>query len=437
MEALVITLREGIEAALVLGIIIAYLRKSGRMALSGWVYVGLGLAIAASIMVAAVFQLVGFDPENEYLEGVLLGVAGVFVAGMVVWMWRAAKGIKGEMEKRLQDLTAKPAGQVRAQGAPRRGAGGGIGLLLFTFFMVFREGIETVIFLWATALGEEASVLSLLGGAIGLGLAVLFAVLFIRGSLRINLSRFFNVTGIVLLVFAAKLLGGSVHEFAEVGVIPLTKEIMSGLGYFVRDSSSTAIVMALVAVPIFLLLWESFQHKPKLEVADGQGAADRRKRLAAVKLERTWQAGLAVATLLILFALGSVAFAGGNLVDPEPESVAAVGGQIRIPVARLDDGVLHKFVYDDGGVSIRFIMAKLKDGSVASAIDACQICGAAGYGHADGVAICKNCNAPIAMDSIGLGGGCNPLPLEAKAQGTDIVVAVSSLEAAKTKFATR
>ncbi|MEW5957027.1 MAG: FTR1 family protein, partial [Chloroflexota bacterium] len=104
MEALVITLREGIEAALVVGLILAYLNRTGRSALNRYVYFGLGLAVLASLAGAAAFSLADFDPENEVLEGTLLAVAAVLVATLVVWMWRASRSIKQYVESRLEAM---------------------------------------------------------------------------------------------------------------------------------------------------------------------------------------------------------------------------------------------------------------------------------------------------------------------------------------------
>ena len=253
IASMVITLREGIEAALVLAIILAYLKKTGRQSLRRPVYTGLGLAVIASLAVAWFFRMIDFDPDNRYLEGILLGVAGLFVASMVIWMWRTARGLRGKMERQLSTIADEG----------RAGRGAVLGLLLFTFFMVFREGVEMALFLAAAGVGEKADPLGFAGAVLGLMLAGLFAVLFIRGSLRVNLSRFFNVTGAVLLVLAAKLFAGSVYEFGEIQLIPLNREIMAFLGYFVQGDTATVLVMALVAVPIFLLLWESLRQ-PRL-----------------------------------------------------------------------------------------------------------------------------------------------------------------------------
>lgn len=425
MEALVITLREGIEAALVLGIILAYLRKTGRRALNGFVYVGLALAIAASLGMAAFLQALGLDPENEYLEGALLGLGGLFVGSMVLWMWRTARSLRRQMESRLASLTAEER---------RAGWGVGLGLLLFTFVMVFREGMETVLFLAAVSLGEAASLWDFLGGAAGLGLATLFAVLFIRGSLRINLARFFAITGSVLLVLAARLLAASAHEFAEVGLLPLTKEIMALLGYFVRDNSVSVLVMALVAVPVFLLLWETAGAAWAAAGPSGESAPERRKRLAAARLELVWQGALAAATLLIVLSLATTALAGERFVDPPPTPVEASNGEVRIPLGLPEEGRLNKFSYRAGGVAVRFLVVRLQDGTLGVALDACQICGAVGYGQEGKNAICKNCNAPIAMNTLGQGGGCNPRELPARLDGAELVISAADLAAAQAYF---
>ena len=253
IESLVITLREGIEAALVVAIILAYLRKTGSPAMARYVYGGLALAILASGGIAFAFQMLGIDPENPLVEGVMLGVAGLFVATMVVWMRRTARNIKGEMESRLSVI-------VKSNAETTKLGGRGIGLATFTFFMVLREGIEMVLFLAAATIGGLNG-MSLLGILSGVALAVVFAVFFIRGSIRINLGLFFNVTSLVLLVLAARLILASVHEFAEIHVIPLSEEVTDFLGVISTDSITTVVFALLLALPLVLILWEKFGHR--------------------------------------------------------------------------------------------------------------------------------------------------------------------------------
>lgn len=421
IEAMVITLREGIEAALVVGIILAYISKTGKDSLKKMVYWGLGAAVVASIAFALALQSLGIDPENEFLEGSLLGIAGIMVATLVIWMWRAAKNLKGEMEQKLGKIVEKE--KLTAQGW---------GLLTFTFLMVFREGAETILFLLSATLGQFG-LLSLIGGSVGIAMAVLFAFFFIKGSLKINLSRFFAVTSIVLLLLALKLILGSLHEFAEIGAIPMSKSLMAFIGYFVRDSTSTAILMALLAIPLLVILWDAGSGQ-KIAARESETPVERRKRLAIKGRERTWRTGLVIAVIFIFFALGSTVLAGDSFSSPEPLAIASNNGEVNVPLASLEEGKLAIYAYSSNGATIRFLAVRLADGSVYASLDACQICGSVGYGQDGENAICKNCNAPIAMNTLGQGGGCNPLPLEARITGDTIVVSTSELAKAEKIF---
>ncbi|MBI4283147.1 MAG: DUF2318 domain-containing protein [Chloroflexi bacterium] len=419
LSSLIITLREGMEIALVLGIILTYLRRTGRATLNRYVYWGLGLAILVSLGVGITLQIIGFDPENEYLEGTLLGIGGIFVASMVLWMWRTAKNIRRQMEARMENIVANEKTSLAAA----------IGLLSFTFFMVAREGVEMVVFLAATTLGQSG-VLSVIGGVLGVGLATLFAILFIRGSLRINLGRFFTVTTIVLLILAVRLLMGSVHEFAEVGAVPMTAGVMRVLGYFVRDRASTLLLTGMILVPMLVVLWD-FRRAETVAAAAGEKAAEQRKWRAARRLERTWQFSLLGATAVIALAMVSQVFAASPFIDPTPQPVTAQDGEIKLSASDWLPGELHKFTYSVTGAEVRFLAVKLDDGSVATGVDACQICGIAGYmqNRNEPIVTCKNCNAPIPMNTIGLGGGCNPIALPSTTGGDATVsIAVKELE---------
>ncbi|GMQ78468.1 MAG: hypothetical protein BMS9Abin02_0981 [Anaerolineae bacterium] len=246
MEAFVITLREGVEAALIIGIIIIYLNRTNRPELHRWVFAGLGLAILASFLGAFGFSRIGLNPESAMFEGVLYAVAALLVVSLVVWMWRASRSMKSVIEGRLDKLTASNSQRY------------GYGLLIFVFFMVFREGIETILFLAALSLTRTPDLVGLIGGLIGLVLAVLFGVLFIRGSLRVNLRWFFAVTSFVLLVLAVRLAAGSLHEFYEAGVLPLPLLVEEVVELVTDKRSSTLILIALVALPVLTMLPKSW-----------------------------------------------------------------------------------------------------------------------------------------------------------------------------------
>src|SRR3972149_5255076 len=312
MGAFVITLREGRAAPRVVGLVLAYLNRTGRVPLRRWVYAGLGLAAAASILGAVGFNLAGFDPENEVLEGTLLAIAAVLVFSLVVWMWRASRGLRRLVESRLEVLTASGV-QARRQGW---------GLLAFVFFMVFREGVEMILFLAALSLAETPDLVGLVGGLAGLGLAVLFGTLFVKGSLRINLRRFFAVTGFVLMVLVVRLAAGSLHEFFEVGMLPSTPSLLAVIGFIVKDSTSTLILIALVALPVVTMLPEMRLRPEMLAALPGETDPERRRRLASLYRSRNWQAALVSVTLATVLPLGTAAYAIGRAgYRPDPQAV--------------------------------------------------------------------------------------------------------------------
>jgi len=242
VEAFVITLREGVEAALIIALVITYLNRTNRPELHRYVYAGLVLAIIASILGAFGLSRIGLDPESEIVEGVLYAVAAVLVVSLVIWMWRASRNMKSQIESRLEELAA-PTNQRF-----------GIGLLIFVFFMVFREGIETVIFIAALSLTRTPDLVGLVGGIVGLALAVIFGFLFIRGSVRVNLKWFFAVTSFVLLILAIRLAAGSLHEFYEAGVLPLPHLVEEAVELVTDKRTSTLILVALVALPVLTML---------------------------------------------------------------------------------------------------------------------------------------------------------------------------------------
>lgn len=249
MEAFVITLREGIEAALIIGLILAYLNRRGQTEMKNWVYAGLALALGASVVGGLGFRAVGIDPENEMVEGILMAMASVLVLSLVVWMWRASRSIKRDIEGRLAKITSD---------GPNRGWP----LLAFVFFMVFREGVETVLFLTALSLTSSADLVGVIGGIAGLALATLFGIAFIKGGVRINLRRFFAITGFVLVVLALRLAAGSIHEFIEVGAISVAHWFEEIVEFISEDSTSLAILIALVVLPL-LSMWPAWRPGPR------------------------------------------------------------------------------------------------------------------------------------------------------------------------------
>lgn len=202
IPSLIIGLREGIEAALVIGIILGYLVKIERIGLKRYVYGGTVAAVVASAGVAAVLfaATVEFEGFGEQIfEGVAMLVAVAVLTSMVLWMMKAAQSIKVHVQQRIDAVLTES--QV-------------FGLALLSFVVVFREGVETALFMFGA--GSLTSPLeAIVGVALGLLAAAIVGVGIVRVSWRINLKRFFQVTGVFLVVIAAGLFAHAVHELQE------------------------------------------------------------------------------------------------------------------------------------------------------------------------------------------------------------------------------
>lgn len=260
LEATVIGIREGLEAALVVGFILAYLSRTGRSDLSKYVYGGLLLAVAASMLAAVGIVRLGLDPENEVAEGVLFLVAGTFVATMVVWMWRTGRTLRAELEARVERMLEAP-----ARPGTRRAA---VGLGILTFVMVFREGIETVLFLGALSVAIRGNPLNnVIGGTSGIVLAAVFGALLVRGSVRISLHRFFLLTGAVLLALVLKLVANGIHEFAEVGLLRLGERALAVIGFLTREGTTFLILITFLLIPAGVILYETWRATHGMRLA--------------------------------------------------------------------------------------------------------------------------------------------------------------------------
>jgi len=206
-----IGLREGLEAALIVSILIAYLVKSGRRHLLPQIWMGVGIAVAVSLAFGAAltFGPKGLTFEAQELIGGLLSIIAVgFVTWMIFWMARAARTLSGELRSQID----------KAADASRWS------LTIVAMLAVGREGLETALFLWAAtqtaASGTGNTANPLLGAALGLLLAVVLGYLIYRGALKINLSRFFTWTGAFLIVIAAGVLAYGVHDLQEARFLP-------------------------------------------------------------------------------------------------------------------------------------------------------------------------------------------------------------------------
>ncbi len=258
IASFLIALREGVEAALIVAIIVSYLRKVGAEQLFRPVYMGTLLGILASIAVGGAFLLleVEFQGTGEQIfEGSTMLVAAALLTTMILWMSRNSSEYSSDLKAKVQQaLSTRQA----------------YGLATLAFLSIVREGIETVLFLGSTSF-TSSGLDTLIGGSAGLIVAVLLGVGILKYSARINMGLFFKATGVLLVLFAAGLVSNGVGEFGEAGLLPPlldhlwdTNWLISGDGslgqllnglFGYNASPSFSQVLAYVAYWIVVVMW--------------------------------------------------------------------------------------------------------------------------------------------------------------------------------------
>ena len=408
LEALIITLREGVEAALIVGITLAYIDKIGRPELRRPVYAALGAAAAGSIGVAVVLSRLKFN--QDIFEGWVMLVAAVFVVTMIVFMMRTGRKLKGAIEGKVGSM---------AENSSR------LGLFLFVFLMVLREGVETVLILSAVSL-NSTELMSFLGTLIGVALAVLFGVTFVKGSVRVNLQKFFKVTTVILFFVAFQLLISGLHELSENGVLPSSKQEMALIGPIVRND--LFFFVTILALAGMMILFE-YRRRQAVIPADAT-KAEIRKAVWTAKRERRWAAAVYASSFVFIFLVTAqfIYAKSTSALSPAME-LTFTNHEVHIPVAQVSDDDLHRYRVRLGETEVRFWLYKKPDGKIASLFDACEICGPVGFYKSGNGIVCKNCAAPINPQSVGEPGGCNPIPLKSSASGDTLTIRETDLQA--------
>jgi len=407
-EALIITLREGVEAALVLAIASGLLRRQGRGDQVGALLGGAGVALVVSAVLAVLATRLTYN--EEIVEGVAMLVGAVFVLTLTVWMWRAAPRMKEEISSGL------------ARGAER----GALGVAAFGFVMVVREGFETAVFLAAAQFNSSG--LALWAGAlVGLALAVAFGVAFARGALKISLKPFFSLTTAVLLLVAFQLVVGGLHELSEGRVLPASRTEMALVGPIVKNELLLFTLTLALAVG-WMLMGAGRVNAP----ATPEPGSSPQSRLARahVARERAWRRGLGGLGLVVVALLAASFVSRARIPAAEPATaLAPEGAAVSFDAGLLADGRMHFFETPLGQGSVRFFAIRVA-GDVRTNLDACEICGPIGYFLEGGAAVCRNCTSPIALSSLGRRGGCNPIPVRSRVEGARVIVDIADLSAA-------
>jgi len=412
LQAFIVTLREGVEAALIVGITLAYLTKIGRPDLRKPVYAGLVAAFVGSIGLAILLSRTQWN--QDIFEGWIMLAAAFFVVTMIVFMMRTGRKLKGEIEGKLGRLA---------------GEGSGFGLFLFVFLMVLREGAETVLTLAGVSL-TSTELLSFLGTLAGVIVAIIFGVMFVKGSVRINLQKFFRVTTVILVFVAAQLIVSGLHELSENGVLPSSKQEMALIGPIV--SNDEFFFVTILALAALMVLFEVKRRQP---ISLPESPAARRKILWSARRERLWMASVYASSFVFIVLVTAEFIYAKSMSKLSPATeVTFVNGQVSIPLSQVSDGDLHRFQTQENGAEVRFWLYQKPDGKIATVFDACEICGSVGFYKGTNGVVCKNCSAPINSQSVGTKGGCNPVPLNAEQTADAVVIREADVAAGTRMF---
>lgn len=237
LPTFVIALREGVEASLIVGILAAFLRQQGAKDQLRWIWVGVIAAVSVCVGTAAVLQVVDNSlpaGQQERLETVVALIAIVMVTSMVVWMARHARGLRGELELRAGAAVAK---------------GSAFALIAMAFLAVLREGFETAVFLLSAFQASTSRVASSTGAVLGIVLAIFIGYAIYRGGGRINLSKFFTATGLVLVLVAAGLASFAMHTGHEAGWITVGQSQLIDLSWLIKpDSLQSALFTGVLGI---------------------------------------------------------------------------------------------------------------------------------------------------------------------------------------------
>jgi high-affinity iron transporter len=410
LSALLIALREGVEASLVVGIILVYLSRTGRAQLARFVWYGVAAAAALSLAVAVALDR--WRISEDGFEGLILLVAAVFVVTMIVWMNRVARHLKKEIEQKVEDY------------AQRAGSAAGWGIFLFVFLMVLREGVELALILRAVELSSEG-LQTWIGTIAGIAAAVAVGLFFFKGTLRIPLHRFFSVTSVILMLVAFQLALTGLHELSEARWLPSSKAEMAVLGPIVRNEVFFFVLIFGAATLLILREWQAAaQAKIAKETLND---AERRLLESQNRRQRRWMIAAATASLTVILVLtADFIYARANSAPPSARAINAAGDIVRVPVSEVQDGNMHLFTVNAGAQTMRFMVIKKPNGW-GVALDACRICGAEGYRQDGQNVVCRHCASAIYIPSIGNQGGCNPIGVASHLDGGDLVIDISAL----------
>ncbi|WNS40685.1 Fe-S-containing protein [Paenibacillus sp. MMS20-IR301] len=420
LKAIAIMLGNGFEAALLIAVMIIWLRHAGKLRLVKWVYAGAGAAAAAGWLVLYPLKVSG--PKKESFTGWMMALCFVLEILLVIWMSRELRGPRsgGKRFKKLQwnSAAAETVFTVISAAA--------LTILPLMRLLLFPSSI----FIQTYSVVNTELVLKFSGGGLGLLLCFIFGMSFLRSARVLPVRSSLAGSAVLLAALMLNQLFTVVQILFARGVFPLTPLAMKILIPVINNMDKYLYVLLGAALLwTVLILWHAMKNK---QVMNGEwNPAVRRKFKAGLRSSRRWMAAAAALMVMIPVLLGVEAVLANQTVELSPAEPVTPNAehQVVIPAAEVDDHNLHRFGYTAAdGTLVRFIIIRKSETMYGVGFDACKICGSSGYYQKNGKIICRKCDVIMNIPTIGFEGGCNPIPLVYRMDKGNLIIASCDLE---------
>lgn len=414
-------LNSSLEAGLILILFMLGLNNTGLKSYKKLLYLTIIGALISSVFTV---YWIDFFGDREIFEGYLAFAASA--AAIAFWFWIRFK--------------LRADNTVTTYNTKLRSALIGLFIVVVSFLLIFGKTLEIVMFpstilMMSSNLLNTEILLKIAGAIIGLLITVSFVFIFFRTEKRISKKMYliFSASALLVVVFRQIIMG--LQVLFATGILPLTTWAVTLIAPLINNYYP-AFFYILIAFTI--TLWSLISNRLRKNPPDTSkvtNPAYRRKLLAGFNRERRWVGALGISLLSIVMILGNTAFANREVKIEPPTPVTADGGKIFLPVEQVNDGKLHRFSYTTSqNIETRFIVIKKGESLYGTGLDACDICGNAGYYQRGKEVICKNCDVVMNIPTIGFPGGCNPIPLKNRVEGQRLVISTGDLEAKQDVF---
>ncbi|MBM7624736.1 Fe-S-containing protein [Sporohalobacter salinus] len=424
LETLIMTLKYGLELAILSGVLFGFIYKTKQKKLSLYGYGSLGLALLFSILLA--YSMVNLRIEKE-LKTLLSFTGFILTVIMIGWIWR--QKVIYQSISNTEDKLSRSSSFLSK-------------VIIFIFGLYLGIKFETELLLFPTRITVDSMLttgfntellLKYVGGVLGIVLAVGFTVVLIKAHKKMTVKQSRNLAILTYIVNLLRLGILSFYGLMIKDIIEVTPELISKLAPFYNNIDY--FFYLLLAVIVIQLLINAFRKKD-LTTTEGLNPAQLRKVKAKFRNKERWaKAGVFMVSFLILLLGVNYIYANQSVKLTPAVKLEPSNGQFSIKKADLADGKLHRYSYQtEDGTVIEFFLIKKAEDAYGVVYDACEICGAAGYYQRENKVICKRCDVVMNKMTIGFPGGCNPIPMEYSTDKNSIQIEVDELVKRKEIF---